>query len=227
MGYNAGGCCMSSSSLIAEAARRVDASTSLYDRDGFAWAKQQAEALRRRDLEAIDWENVIEEIEGVGQAEQAPWVTHCEKALECMLLIEHWKSPSVSNLKQWQSEIRDSQLEMSFVLGDNPSLRQECAEMLSLAWGMGRFRAVTGLTKHLAGKAGVLNDEPFKRAVNAQVPEKCPYLLKHVAGYDPKREKEPEYGFLPPAVVKVLERSLWGKLEIPRGVAVRDPGRSR
>ena len=227
MGYNADGRSMSSSSLIAESQRRAPASTDLYDRDGFAWAKQQAAALRRRDLEAIDWENVIEEIEGVGQAEQDPWVTHCEKALECMLLIEHWKSPSVSNLKQWQSEIRDSQLEMSFVLGDNPSLRQECVEMLSLAWGMGRFRAVKGLTKHLAGKAGVLNDEPFKRAVNAQVPEKCPYLLKHVAGYDPKREEEPEYGFLPPAVVKVLERSLWGKLEIPRGVAVRDPGRSR
>ena len=218
---------MSSSSLIAAAARQVDASTSLYDRDGFAWAKQQAAALRRRDLEAIDWENVIEEIEGVGRAEQDPWVKHCEKALECMLLIEHWKSPSVSNLKQWQSEIRESQLEMSFVIGHNPSLRQECKEMLSLAWDMGRFWAVTGLTKHLADKAGVLNDEPFKRAVEAQVPENCPYLLKHVAGYDPKREKEPDWGVYPPAVVKVLETSLWGKREIPRSSPARNRGRSR
>ena len=229
MGYNAGGFCMSSSSLIAEAARRVDASasTSLYDRDGFAWAKQQAAALRRRDMEAIDWENVIEEIEGVGRAEQAPWVTHCEKALECMLLIEHWKSPSVSNLKQWQSEIRDSQLEMSFVIGHNPSLRQECEEMLSLAWNMGRFWAVARLAKHSLDEAGARNPQPYERAAEAQVPKECPYLLKHVAGYDPKREKEPEYGVLPPAVVKVLERSLWGKLEIPRGGADRDHGRSR
>ena len=218
---------MSSSSLIAEPPERAAASTSLYDRDGFAWAKQQAAALRRRDMEAIDWENVIEEIEGVGRAEQAPWVTHCEKALECMLLIEHWKSPSVSNLHQWQSEIRDSQLEMSFVLDDNPSLRQECEEMLAMAWDMGRFRAVAGLTKHLADKAGVLNDEPFKRAVEARVPEKCPYPLKHVAGYDPKRDKEPEYGVAPPAVIKVLERSLWGKREIPRPSPARDRGWTR
>ena len=220
---------MSSSSLIAEAARRVDASasTSLYDRDGFAWAKQQAAALRRRDLEAIDWENVIEEIEGVGRTEQDPWLTHCEKALECMLLIEHWKSPSVSNLKQWQSEIRESQLEMSFVIGHNPSLRQECEEMLAMAWDFARGEAVARLAKYSADKAGALNDEPFERAADAQVPKDCPYLLKHVAGYDPKREKEPDYGVYPPAVVKVLERSLWGKLEIPRGGADRDRGRVR
>ena len=227
MGYNAGGCCMSSSSLIAEPQGRAAASTSLYDRDLNAWARQQTEALRRRDLEAIDWENVVEEMDGLRRAQRDPWVTHCEKALECMLLIEHWKSPSVSSLDQWQSEIRDSQLEMSFVLDDNPSLQQECEEMLAMAWDMSRFRAVAGLTKHLADKAGVLNDEPFKRAVEARVPKECPYLLEHVAGYDPKRDKEPEYGVAPPAVIKVLERSLWGKREIPRPSPARDRGWTR
>ena len=218
---------MSSSSLIAEPPRRADASTSLYDRDGFAWARQQAAALRRRDLEAIDWENVIEEIEGVGRTEQDPWLTHCEKALECMLLIEHWKSPSVSTLKQWQSEIRDSQLDMAFVLDRNPSLREKCEEMLSFAWDMGRFQAVTRLAKHSADKAGAVNDDPFERAADAQVPNECPYLLEHVAGYDPKRGQRPEYGVFPPAVVKVLERSLWGKLKTPHSDAGRDRGWSR
>ena len=33
---------------------------SLYDHDGFSWGLQQAKALRQRDLEAIDWENVAE-----------------------------------------------------------------------------------------------------------------------------------------------------------------------
>ena len=218
---------MSSSSLIAEPQGRAAASTSLYDRDLNAWARQQTEALRRRDLEAIDWENVVEEMDGLRRAQRDPWLTHCEKALECMLLIEHWKSPSVSSLDQWQGEIRDSQLEMSFVLDDNPSLRQECEELLAMAWDMGRFRAVALLAKHSLDEAGALNPEPFERAVEAQVPEKCPYLLKHVAGYDPRREKEPEYGVAPPAVIKVLERSLWGKREIPRPSPARDRGWSR
>ena len=105
MGYNAGGCCMSSSSLIAEPQGRAAVSTSLYDRDLNAWARQQTEALRRRDFEAIDWDNVVEEMDGLRRAQRDPWLAHCEKALECMLLIEHWKSPSVSNLDQWQGEI--------------------------------------------------------------------------------------------------------------------------
>ena len=223
MGYNAGGCCMSSSSLLAEPPGRAAASTSLYDRDLNAWARQQTEALRRRDLEAIDWENVVEEMDGLRRAQQDPWVTHCEKALECMLLIEHWKSPSVSNLDQWQGEIDECQLGMAEAITPSPSLRRECEEMLAMAWDFARGEAVARLAKHLADKAGALNDEPFERAVEAQVPENCPYLLKHVAGYDPKREKEPDYGVYPPAVVKVLERSLWGKREIHRS----GPGRYR
>ena len=223
MGYNAGGCCMSSSSLIAEPQGRAAASTSLYDRDLNAWARQQTEALRRRDMEAIDWENVVEEMDGLRRAQRDPWVTHCEKALECMLLIEHWKSPSVSNLDQWQDEIDEAQLGMAEAITPSPSLRQECEKMLAMAWDMGRFRAVARLAKHSLEEAGALNPEPFERAADAQVPKECPYLLKHVAGYDPKRE-EPDWGVYPPAVVKVLERSLWGEHEIPRGGADRDRG---
>ncbi len=47
---------------------------SLYDEDVVAWAEQQAAALRalgaRPDLSnALDWENVIEEVESVGLSE--------------------------------------------------------------------------------------------------------------------------------------------------------------
>ncbi len=35
----------------------------LYDRDFYTWAIHQADALKRRDFNAVDWENVIEEIE--------------------------------------------------------------------------------------------------------------------------------------------------------------------
>lgn len=34
----------------------------LYLKDFYAWALEQAAAMRRRDFGAVDWENVIEEI---------------------------------------------------------------------------------------------------------------------------------------------------------------------
>ena len=43
---------------------------SLYDRDFYIWAKRQAAALKRRDVEAIDWENVTEEIEALAREDE-------------------------------------------------------------------------------------------------------------------------------------------------------------
>ena len=52
----------------------------------------KAAALRCRDYERVDWENVIEEIESVGRVERNPWVSNCARVLEYMLSIEHCKS---------------------------------------------------------------------------------------------------------------------------------------
>lgn len=40
---------------------------SAYDLDTYAWAREQADALRRRSANEIDWENVAEEIESLGK----------------------------------------------------------------------------------------------------------------------------------------------------------------
>ena len=45
------------------------AMSDLYDTDAVTWSRRQADALRRRDMMAIDWPNIIEEIESVGRAE--------------------------------------------------------------------------------------------------------------------------------------------------------------
>ena len=56
------------SSTTSELPTPAKTSSKLYQRDGYAWAKEQAEALRHRNLDQIDWDNVIEEIESVGRA---------------------------------------------------------------------------------------------------------------------------------------------------------------
>ena len=42
----------------------------LYEADIAAWAEQQADALRRRAANEIDWENVAEEIEDVARRDR-------------------------------------------------------------------------------------------------------------------------------------------------------------
>ncbi len=61
----------------------------LYDIDGYTWARQQAAALRRRDIDAIDWENVSEELEGLARTDARRWMKFCARTLEHLLKIEH------------------------------------------------------------------------------------------------------------------------------------------
>ncbi|MBV8360820.1 MAG: DUF29 domain-containing protein, partial [Deltaproteobacteria bacterium] len=41
----------------------------LYERDYYTWALEQARALRARSSEALDWENLAEEVEGLARTE--------------------------------------------------------------------------------------------------------------------------------------------------------------
>ena len=202
------------------------ASNSLYRRDPFAWSKEQAEALRLRDLEGIDWSNVIEEIESVGQAQTQNWVSNCARAIEHMLAIEHCKTATSGNLRHWVKEIRAFRIGMASAIRRNQGLQGEYAEMLADAWADGRAYAVDRLAEYSTEAAGVEDDWPFRRVIREKLPADCPYLVEHVAAYDPKRDKEPQDEVLPPGVAIVLNRALGRDYAIHRGPS-RRPSWSR
>ena len=69
--YNAG---MSGATSLRDLADGVDVEARaqrLYREDGYGWALEQTDALRRRDVDAIDWENVSEEIDPWERARSA------------------------------------------------------------------------------------------------------------------------------------------------------------
>lgn len=215
MGYNAGGWIMSS--LTSELPRRRATTPGLYERDGYGWALQQAEALRRRDLAAIDWDNVIEEIESVGRAERGRWVSHCARAIEHMLAIEHWKGATAGDLKHWQDEIEAFRRGMADALDENPGLQGAYGELLALAWRIGRRAAVKRLAGYAAEEAGADDERPHTRVVRAQLPGDCPYLVEHVSAYDPKLDEDPRPDVWPPAVAVRLNTALGRDYEILPG----------
>jgi hypothetical protein len=86
----------------------MDGST-LYDEDVCAWAEHQAAALRRlaasrRDLpNDLDWENIAEEIEDVGNAQRRA----AESAVRQLFvhLIKLAAAPQVQPARHWRGEI--------------------------------------------------------------------------------------------------------------------------
>jgi len=85
---------------------------SLYDADILLWSEQQADLLRRlargeRVNDAVDWENVIEEVGDVGRSEFNSVASLLEVGLNHLLLahasprpepVGHWRSEAVTAL---------------------------------------------------------------------------------------------------------------------------------
>ena len=97
----------------------------LYDEDIVTWAEQQAAAVRalarRPDLSnALDWENVAEEIESLGKSQISAAESHI--ALILVHLIKKLSAPDSPAAPHWRSEILAFQIAMRRIY--TPSMRQ-------------------------------------------------------------------------------------------------------
>ena len=80
----------------------------LYERDILVWAETQAGLLRRlaageRVNAAIDWPNVIDEVEDVGKSELHACQNLLQQALIHLLKIQAW--PQSRSASHWRSEV--------------------------------------------------------------------------------------------------------------------------
>lgn len=147
----------------------------LYWRDTYAWAMQQAEALRRRDWGAVDWDNLLEEIEDLGRSERRSWMIHCSNVIAHLLTWEHWDRGGPEPESGWSRSIRDARLSMEAILDDNPCLQTQRAEMLRRAWANGRATAVEELAGYEVGAEGGPDFQSACRRWEERLPAECPY----------------------------------------------------
>lgn len=149
----------------------------LYWTDCYTWAMQQADALRRRDFAAVDWDNVIEEIEGVARSERRSWTSHCATLVGHMLKLEHWRIQNPEVGQTWINTILAARRHMRDTLDDNPGLRSQQEEMLRTAWKRARRDAKADLAEYqTAAREGPEYKEAL-RDWERDLPDSCPYGL--------------------------------------------------
>jgi hypothetical protein len=79
-------------------------SDDVYDSDILMWSEQQSELLRRRAANALDWDNLAEEIEDVGRSQFRAVESHLVQALLHDLKAVAW--PESREVPHWQAEAR-------------------------------------------------------------------------------------------------------------------------
>ena len=79
-------------------------SNSLYDRDFYAWANQQAALLRAGRLAEADIENIAEEIESMGRSEKRELVSRLVVLLQHLL---KWQFQPLFRGASWRLTYRE------------------------------------------------------------------------------------------------------------------------
>ena len=103
----------------------MPASSSLYERDFYAWAERNARLLRDRNFTEADVANIAQEIEDMGISQRRELGSHLRQLLEHLLKIAFAQRPEAcDHLSGWQKEIRNHRREIADLLERMPSLER-------------------------------------------------------------------------------------------------------
>ncbi|HEX8665792.1 MAG TPA: DUF29 domain-containing protein [Beijerinckiaceae bacterium] len=131
-----------------------------YQGDFYTWTREQGALLRAGRFDAIDWENIAEEIESLGRTEFDKLVSFYALIMLHMLKWEH--QPNLRS-RSWAISIENHREHAAEVLNENPGLKSRLDEALERAYRRARGEAIaeTGLWK-------------------STFPDTCPFTLDEV-----------------------------------------------
>ena len=133
----------------------------LYSRDPYSWARAQAEALRRRDAETIDWEHVTEEIEDLAREAERRLKRQYRTVIRHFLLLQYGEGCDTEPIVQGENSVDNTRIAIEDLLQDNPGLKVERNRLFLEAWERGREKAIIDLVHHAI--AHIQNLEALRR----------------------------------------------------------------
>ncbi|MGL4880903.1 MAG: DUF29 domain-containing protein, partial [Waterburya sp.] len=96
----------------------------LHERDFNLWAEQMTIAVQNQDLNAIDWKNLMDEIEDMGKSEKRSLESYLERLVEHILKLQYWEQERERNYKHWQVEVVNFRNRIFRLLDRSPSLKK-------------------------------------------------------------------------------------------------------
>jgi Domain of unknown function DUF29 len=109
----------------------TDDKRSLYERDYYTWALQQARALKEHRLEELDWENLSDEVESLAKSERRELRNRLEILLAHLL---KWQFQANRRNRGWRATVAVQRLEIRQHLDENPGLNSSSPYILAEAY---------------------------------------------------------------------------------------------
>ena len=130
----------------------------LHHQDFYGWTQDQADALRRRSANEIDWDNLLAEIEGLGDSARS------ELRSRLAVIVLHllkWRHQPLRRSRSWSLTLEEQRAQVEDLLDENPSLRSQLPTVMAKAFRAGVAAAAeeTGLARSLLQCDGVMSFE--------------------------------------------------------------------
>ncbi|WP_373479761.1 DUF29 domain-containing protein [Geminocystis sp.] len=95
----------------------------LYDTDYNLWVLETVKKLEKRDLDSLDWDNLIEEVLDLSRRDKRKLESLLMRLIEHLLILRYWDSEKERNRGHWQGEIINFRKQIKRILKDSPSLK--------------------------------------------------------------------------------------------------------
>jgi hypothetical protein len=138
----------------------------LYDEDFYVWTEAQAELLRKRQFEALDLDNLIQEVEALARAQKSSVLNNASVIMEHLLKLQYSLAQDPRNA--WRASVREHRRRLRRDL--TPRLHEILNAELPALYG--EIREDT---------AALLRDYGEDAAADA-LPATCPYRLDQITG---------------------------------------------
>ncbi len=115
-------------------------STTLYDKDFYAWTQEQAKLIKENTLSKLDLVHLYEELNIMGAKEKSELKNRLAQLLMHLL---KWKYQPSRQSRSWQNTIKDQREELEDLLEDNPSLRNKISEYFYKSYNKAVRHAIT------------------------------------------------------------------------------------
>ncbi|MFM2062270.1 MAG: hypothetical protein RLZZ507_1940 [Cyanobacteriota bacterium] len=94
---------------------------SLYEKDYLLWIEDIVNKLKNRDIEGLDFENLIEEIEDLGRSDKRELESRLRELLEHILKRNYVNMPDC--YRGWVESIDKQRIALEDLLAESPSLK--------------------------------------------------------------------------------------------------------
>ncbi|MEG3436538.1 DUF29 domain-containing protein [Pannus brasiliensis CCIBt3594] len=95
----------------------------LYERDFALWLQSTARAIAERRFDAVDWDNLLEELDSTRKSERKELKSRLILLIEHLLKLLYWNAEREDNARGWYGTIVEQRRQIQLCLEDSPPLR--------------------------------------------------------------------------------------------------------